>query len=307
MKPSRWLVTTLSIFVLLAVTGVVVNIYVDIYGLYRSTKCRHLVDYGDNRIAKYLLSEHYVPDNFEAILIGPSVSSNWNTHGIHTFRTYNESLNGSNFVEQECLVQQAVASPGRLRLAMIVVHPSMTADHDFSTVRLTERERWSALGSLSLFDAYKDWFGRYRHPGGAPISDDYGTDFFEDPRHLNATAARLMRPGAEFPMDQEAVAAFRRILAACRQHHVAVLYVVPPTAPSIFEPKRAAFGKYLAFIQGEQRPGEQIIDLESQKFNRFICNPSNFSDGVHISRAGTPRIVGLLDRELGRLKENGLL
>src|SRR5438270_5898558 len=126
MKPSRWLVTSLGIFILLATAGIAVNMYLDIYGLYRDTRGRHLVDYGDNRIAKYLLSEHYVPENFDAILIGPSVSANWDTHGIHAMRTYNESLNGSNFYEQERLVRHAVATHG-LKAAFIVVHPSMTA------------------------------------------------------------------------------------------------------------------------------------------------------------------------------------
>ncbi len=147
MKPTRWLLTTLVAFLLISAALIGVNMAVDIYGLYRDTKGRHLVDYGDNRIAKYLLSDHYVPQNFDAILIGPSISANWDTHGIHTLRTYNESLNGSNFVEQEALVHKAIASPG-LRAALIIVHPSMTADHDFSTVQLSERERWGALGSL---------------------------------------------------------------------------------------------------------------------------------------------------------------
>jgi len=306
MKPSRWLFTTVAIFLLLAGAGIAANVYVDIYGLYRNTRGRHLVDYGDNRIAKYLLSEHYVPENFDAILIGPSVSSNWDTHGIHTLRTYNESLNGSNFVEQECLVQQAIAAPGRLKVAIVMVHPSMTADHEFDTVRLTEELNRTALGSLSLFEAYKDWFGRYRNPR-LTISDDYGTDFFEDPVHLNATAARLMRPASDFPMDPEAVAAFRRMVAACRRNHVTLLYVAPPMSPSIFAPKRDAFRKYMAFVQAEMRPGERVIDFNSERYADFLCNPNNFSDGVHISRAGAPRIVALLDGELRRLRENWLL
>jgi hypothetical protein len=305
MKPSRWLLTTILAFIVLVGGLVALNMSLDIYGLFRDTRGRHLIDYGDNRIAKYLLSERYVPQNFDAILIGPSVSANWDTHAIHTLRTYNESLNGSNFVEQECLVEHAVATPG-LKAALILVHPSMTASHDFNTVRLTDRENWSAVGSLSLFEAYKDWFGRYRNPG-LRISDDYGTDFFEDPIHLNAVAAKLMRPGSDFPIDAEALRAFRRILAECRQHHVAVIFVVPPTAPSIFEPKREAFSKYLAFINSERRNDELVIDLEAPRYESFICNPSNFSDGVHISKAGSPRIVALLDRELRRLKEKGLL
>src|ERR1700759_2893468 len=109
MQPSRWLLTTFGCFLFLAGGAIALNISIDVYGLYRNTKGRHLVDYGDNRISKYLLSEHYVPENFDAILIGPSISANWDTHGIHTLRTYNESLNGSNFYEQERLVRHAVA------------------------------------------------------------------------------------------------------------------------------------------------------------------------------------------------------
>lgn len=305
MKPIRWLLTSLMAFLLLAVAIVAIDMSVDIYGLYRDTRGRHLVDYGDDRISKYLLNVHYVPQNFDAILIGPSISANWDTHGIHTLRTYNESLNGSNFVEQEPLIQNAVASPG-LKAALIIVHPSMTADHDFSTVVLTKRERWGALGSLSLFDAYKDWFARYRHRGKA-FSDDYGTDFFDDPAHLNAIAANLMRPGSDFHMDPAAVHSFRNILDQCRRHYISVVYVIPPTSPRIFEPKRAAFEKYFAFINSERRPGEQMIDLDAPKYAGFKCNASNFSDGVHIARAATPKIVAMLDGEMQRLKENGLL
>lgn len=290
---------------LFAAATVGINMSIDIYGLYRDTKGRQLVDYGDNRIAKYLLSVRYVPKNFDAILIGPSISSNWDTHGIRTLRTYNESLNGSNFVEQEPLIYNALASPG-LKAAFIIVHPSMTAAHDFSTVELTERERWAALGSLSLLDAYKDWFTRRRHLG-RPISDDYGTDFFDDPAHLNAIAANLMRPGSDFYMDPAAVRSFRRILSECRRHHITVVYVIPPTSPPIFEPKRDAFRKYFAFVNSEKRPEEPVIDLDAPRYGGFKCNAGNFSDGVHISNAATPRLVAILDDELRHLRQGGLL
>lgn len=305
MRPSRWLLLTSGCFLLLVAGTIAVNMSVDVYGLYRNTRGRHLVDYGDNRISKYLLSEHYVPENFDAILVGPSVSANWDTHGIHTFRTYNESLNGSNFYEQECLVRHAVASPG-LKAAFIIVHPSMTASHEFDTVDLTDKLDWGALGSLSLLDAYRDWFGRYRHPENL-ISDDYGTDFFVDPTHLNAIAARLVRPGSDFPIDPLAMDAFHRILAECRQNQVRIVFIVPPTSPPIFEPKRRAFEDYFRLIEHEKRPKEEVIDLQADRYCDFFCKAANFSDGVHISRAGVPRIVQLLDHELAALKEKGLL
>ena len=129
--------------------------------------------------------------NFDAILIGLSLISKWDTHGIHTLRTYNESLNGSNFEEQEALVLRAVASPG-LKTAFILIHPSMTAEHDFTTVQLTGEERWTRAWLIELAGRLQRLVKRYRKPG-SPITDDHGTDFFDDPVHLNATAAERRR------------------------------------------------------------------------------------------------------------------
>lgn len=305
MKPVRWLLTTLGAFLLLAGVVILLNVWLDIYGIFRDTRNRHLVDYGDDRIAKYLLSEHYVPQNFEAILVGPSISSNWDTHGIHAIRTYNESLNGSNFFEQECLVNHALSEPG-IRVVMIVIHPSLTAAHDFDTVALTDRENWGALGSVSLFEAYKALFARViRH--SEPPTDDYGTDHFEDPVQLNAVAAKMMTPGTNFTIDALAFSAFRKILDEARSHHAKVVYIIPPMLPAMYEPKREAFAKYFALLRTEMGPEEQVIDFSAPRLRDFQSNRSNFSDGVHISRKGTPRLVALLNQELTELREKGLL
>ena len=282
-----------------------VNIYIDLYGVFRTTKNRYLVVYGDDRVAKYLLSLRYVPENFDAILVGPSISSNWDTHQIHHLRVYNESLDGSNFVEQQALVQHALSRPG-IRCALILIHPSLTADHSFDTVPLTEREKFEALGSITLFEAYKDWFARWRHPEKVP-TDDYGSDFFDDPIHLNAAAARLMRPGGDFPVDPIAVDAYRAVLADCRRHHVRMIFIVPPTSRGIFELKRAAFAQYLDLMKREIKPEDRVLDFSSQKYASFRDNPANFSDGVHIARAATGKLIALLNRELDSLKAEGFL
>ena len=103
MSPPVWLAETIGAIVLLLLIVVLVNMSIDIYGIFRSTKGRHLVVYGDERIAKYLLSERYVPENFDSLLIGSSVSANWNTQGIDSFRAYNESIEGGNIVEEKVI------------------------------------------------------------------------------------------------------------------------------------------------------------------------------------------------------------
>jgi hypothetical protein len=305
MRPDRWLYTFLGVFALFVGAGIAVNMLVDIYGIFRDTRNRHLVDYGDNRIAKYLLSEHYVPQNFDAILVGPSVSANWDLHGIHTLRVYNESMNGSNFVEQEALVRNAVSTPG-LKAALLVLHPSMTAAHDFSTVILSPREDLGALGSVSLFEAYKDWLARERNPRRG-ITDDYGSELFADPAHLNAIAANLMRPGADFPVDNVSYIAFQHVLRDLRKHHIHVVFIYPPTLQTLFEPKRAAFSRYQQLVETQRKSSEPIVDFTQSRFEKFWCDRTNFSDGVHISRAGSVKMVEMLDAELAGLRARGLL
>ena len=54
----HWLIQAVIAFLLIATVAISLNIGIDIYGVCRETKGRHLVDYGDDRIAKCLSSEH---------------------------------------------------------------------------------------------------------------------------------------------------------------------------------------------------------------------------------------------------------
>src|SRR5262245_46919446 len=128
MEARRWFFTTLGSIVV--ITGVVVagNVGLDVYGLFRDAHGRHLPAFGDDRVAKYLLSNNYVPANFDAILIGTSVSANWNTRKIHALRVYNESMSAANIVEEKALVDRALSQPG-IQVAMLIVHPYLTNSH----------------------------------------------------------------------------------------------------------------------------------------------------------------------------------
>ena len=62
MTTRKWLTETIGAAVSLLIVIVLVNMSIDIYGLFRDAKGRHLPVYGDERVAKYLLSEKYVPE-----------------------------------------------------------------------------------------------------------------------------------------------------------------------------------------------------------------------------------------------------
>ena len=112
MTSRRWTALTLLLTLVTGGAFVLLNVRLDIYGLFRDVRGRRLPIYDSERRAKYLLNLHYVPERFNAVLIGSSVSGDWDTSGIEAWRTYNESTDGGNITEEKVLVERALLEPG---------------------------------------------------------------------------------------------------------------------------------------------------------------------------------------------------
>ena len=300
MRPATWLLTTFLGIVIVSAAVIAFNVYIDAYGIFSNPAGRKIAVYGDERISKYLLSDRYVPANFDGVLIGSSVSANWNLTPMQSGRFYNESLNGGNIVEESALADRLIGKPS-IRTALLIVHPFLTNSHSFETVALTEREKTAALGSQSLWAAYQEMLKvRYRH--ATLLSDPAGTMRFAQPRRdLNPVLTRMMAPGRDFDIDPIAWKAYRDLVAKLRSSSTAVVFIVPPTYEGLLAPKREAFGKYLdAARQHFIRPTDKVIDLGGPGFEAFRDARSKFTDGVHLTDQGAAEVVAFIDRQLRR-------
>jgi len=67
-----------------------INYYIDIYGLFRGKKERKV--YINERTSKYLFSMRYIPENYEGVIAGPSLSDNLNPDAIKAYKIYNASI-----------------------------------------------------------------------------------------------------------------------------------------------------------------------------------------------------------------------
>jgi hypothetical protein len=304
MRPRTWLFTAFASLVLGAALGLAANIWIDIYGLFRNDRGRLLPTYGDERIAKYLLCERYVPTNFDGLLLGPSITSNWKPGRFQNFHIYNASINGSNIVEEKCIADQALASH-KMRIALLLVHPSLTLSHTFRTVRLTPRERWAALGSQSLFDAYKDAATRLRKPQEL-VTDGYGTQYFsDDPHPLNSINTRLMRPHTDFEVDPIALKTYRDLLQEFRSYRMQIVLIVPPLSESLLQTKKPEFDRYSALIRSLAPEQTSFIDFISDRYKPFRQDHANFSDGIHLTRRGADRIADEVNNYLKNMQVQG--
>jgi hypothetical protein len=294
MTPRAWVAETIGAAIALIIVVVLVNMTIDIYGIFRSAKGRRLVVYGDQRIAKYLFSERYVPENFDALLIGSSVSANWNTNGIDGFRAYNESVEGGNIVEEKTIADRALAS-SHIKFAILIVHPYLTDSHAFATVRLTPREKFAALGSQSLLDAYKNDVRVKLHLERNEF-DQFGTDDFGDiPQKMNAHLQRMMTPGTPFRIDETAMKSYIDLVDELHAANIRIVYVIPPLLQSIFASKSDAFTNYTRAALANKLEQDLLIDFTSDEFVDFRRNAGNFKDGVHLTNQAAQRVVAVIN------------
>ena len=296
MKGRNWILLTMAIALSGAASNILLNMRLDIYGLFRDTHGRRLGVIDNERRTKLLLSQRYVPENFDGVLIGSSVSNNWNTGAIRNFRIYNESLDGGTISEEKLLIHKVMQKSG-LKLAICVVNPGLTAVHGFSSGDMTEREYWGALGSTSLYRAYaKMVSGRT----GAPryLSDEYGTELNDDPIKLNAVLREMWAPDTEFHVDPDAFTDYRELVQELRQHGVRLAVVLPPTYEGLFEPKRQAFLRYTNRLMTVFSSKDTFIDFTAPEFNSLRQDPKNFKDGVHLSRQCAATVVEVLNERL---------
>jgi hypothetical protein len=292
MTPGRWLLTTISMVLIASLATGGLNMMVDVYGLYRPAR-RQLPVYGDARVAKELLNLRYVPENFNALMTGASFSANWDVTAIEKLHVYNDSLNGGNIIEEKALIEAATQRPG-ISVVFLAVHPALTHDHDFHAVDMTPDLQRSAVGSLSLWDAYKEMlkirFGR------SPRTFDYaGTEtFFDLPSEMNAFM-REMWEEPEFKVDPIALQAYRDLVAELRARRIQIIFVVPPTSEQLLRTKRVALEHYVQRMQSEIGPGDLWIDFLADDRSGVSQNQANFSDGVHLVPSGTRQVVGQIN------------
>jgi len=297
MQTRTWLLITL--FLILGAGGALIglNAAVDLYGLWRPVQGRQLLVYGDERVAKYLFNMRYVPENFNAVLIGTSVSANWNMRGIEKLRVYNNSLDGGNIVEGKAITEETLSRPG-ITTAFLLVHPALTFSHDYETVDLVPRLRLSTLGSLSLWDAYKDLvnirLGRARQ-----LFDYAGTETFEKLRsEMTPHMKALWSPGESFDIDPVALAAYRDVVRELHAHQVRIIFVVPPTFEGLLEQKRPAFDRYVRLIQSELVSGDKWIDFTTDEYEAFRRVHSKFPDGTHLTTEAAKELVDILNAKV---------
>ena len=289
----------------IAAVVVPLNMYVDVYGIFRPAHGRRLSLYGEERLAKYLHTFRYIPENFDGVLLGSSVSDNLETDRLGPYRIYNASINGGNIEDLKPLAENLFRR-GELQLTVFCIHRYLTLDHVKKTDLMNPRQYWGALGSPQLIAAYVSGLairGGFLQPAyeecGARRS---GSDDAVQSRKAIGDAldgiARGTALAGNYTIDPVALSELKGILAAARRHSRRILVFHPPLPAAVLAVRTAQFEHYRDTINALLQPGDLLVDFNGPQYAEMRADYGNFVDAVHLSHAGASQVSSELGKAL---------
>ena len=290
-SPGRWIAYLFVILAIIIGLNFLVAWRLDLFGLFRDARGRSLATSEHERKQKYLLNRNYVPENFNALIIGASASVNWRPEELSGFQFYNESLEGGDASEERKMVEQALGK-GQIKAAIITLFPRITSQHVLQDGFETANES-EALGSISLLGVeYEYLAGRVFHR--PPKAWPNGSHRLPPRRPPSETEAHTSLAAVQ---DATAVTDYVELANELSRRGVALVYVVVP----VYEPYLVSNkGQFDAYTQTMllKLPPAAVVDFNGPEYLAFRSNPANYRDLVHLSPAGAETISALLNTRL---------
>jgi hypothetical protein len=293
MTGRRWVILTITTIVIVVCIVFSIAWGVDPYGVWRSSAGRRLPVYtGSVRRSKFLMSKRYVPDNFNALILGPSSSANWNLLNVVGYRLYNESAEGANATEVRTIVDEALIA-GHYNLAILILSPTMTAGHGISD-GVDQVGTAQAIASIDLLSQEVIYGLRALHPGAGHVDvTAEGNSIFRKPKQMDP----VQHDAADYRIDPVAVKDYHDVIQSLQRHGAAIVYVVPPN----YEPCQLLnfprLNPYLETVRA-QLPSGPLINLNGPEYASLRSDSNNFSDCDHLEPLGADKVAEILDKRI---------
>ncbi len=292
---------------LIVVVTVCVNVYVDEFGLFGRDDVR-IWGTQVERTTKYLHAYRYIPDNFEGIVAGSSVSDNMDTRALDGYKIYNLSMRGANATELRYAVEQAI-NRGNMKYLILCLYPLTTRDSGCKTSQIKPVEYWLSVFSMfpyqhvnkykkrAIDKPYLDIF----HSSEWGYSDDnmekHGVVFAE------VVETHKSKPYSTIVVDQTASSDLKRIVELAHKRDVQVLAYYYPIYHEWQQEYQAtgAWEYYQSEINKLFSAEDLVWDMNTPEYYYITQDLSSYSDG-HLSDRGAQLVLDDIERKLNSLK-----
>lgn len=301
---KHFLAIAASVAALCVVLFVGCNLWLDPFGLYRNNLQRTLPIVTSERTSKYLFSLRYVPDKYDAVLVGPSLSDHLDTGAISGYRMYNLSLQGANIREMRLLAGN-VMRRGHLKLLLICLDPYILRNLLIQDERMQPQMEWAALGSSFMIQYYwdriamqlkgRDRFSGYGLHGNLAISYAPQGAEWAIRNFVQALGAMDAQP---HEYDRVALDELKGLIDEAHRYHVRVVGFHFPVPFAVRTAMHERYTRFQAAVAPYFSGNDTLLDFTGNKYRAFAQDYRNFSDQGHLSHAGAAFLAHELDAAL---------
>lgn len=294
--PGKWLFRTSCLSIAALAFCSLGNCWIDYYALYGNArgKLRHFTA-NDERATKYLYSMNYIPANFDGLLLGPSITGNWDTEKFTSANIYNASLDGGDITEAKRLADN-VLSRRKLRVVLFTQFAYFTQSGAMKTNGMEPRVRWESLGSIRLLSDYLSWFAARN----SADTTAYGVwKYHKNVKNAAAwEAGQTPAFGMSFVIDPVARENYASLIREARRNGALIVRLRPLIYTKYLEEYRAQFTEYFRQMDLLFGSSDPVIDFSAAPYEDLQSDRKNFMDGVHIKWETAARLVREMDTQL---------
>ena len=301
----------LVIFFVFIISFISFSIYKNEFGLLGNNKNKNIRIYTDEKTTKYLLSFNHIPNNFNGILVGPSLSDQMmDTKKLsNDFDIYNLSMDGGNISELKYAIDN-VLKYGDMKLFIICLDPYITKNHGTKSSQINPKEYYSSFASISVIKYYVKKYLDIKKADKSIFYDSYWgyTDNAYSKKDINSTE-KINKKLSSFDnsnfdtlnIDKTAYLELADILSTVRKKNIPIIAYYYPIAKRKFMHTKynSNYIKYRREIDKLlDYKKDIIIDFAQNEYDYIRDNDDSYSDGIHLSKKGANKIIKVLKTKI---------
>ena len=281
------------------------NIYLDVFGLYGFRDKDKVRVYGEERFSKYLMTFHHIPQHFDGMILGPSLSANLNPESIPGKNYFNVSIMGARMNNILSLATNVLENNGAIKEAIVCIHPYVTTDISAEEADFMIPDTyWKAYGSVNLLRVYG--LGLIRNfnlwPNKYPKNQykTNGSNAFEVLFRVDDVARRIAEEVNnvnvnEFEIGSNHRRDFKRLLTLFQSNNIQTFIYFHPVPYPIYQAYNDDMDKYWENILAVKNETEgellRFYNFNSPEFSDFSKDVSNYIDHGHLSQKGQKILI----------------
>lgn len=302
MTSKKFLLNTLFVFFVFTSIIISLNYYLDDFGLFRSHKIRRV--WRVEKTSKYLMSYKYIPENFNAVIVGSSVSVNMDPLPILKYKVYNLSMNSGNISELKYPLNNLIRSDS-LDAIIFCLYDYTTKNSGIKGKQISSREYFGSLFSTLPFLILKSKlkFKLKPHLDVYKYSFNGFQDFNIEKRHLifsEISEKYLENPRKDIIIDDTAYEEMRILIAEAHKKNIKIYGYFYPMYYKWFQIFKdngnweTYKSKILRLFDLEN---DIIWDMNDEEYDYLRKNTKTYTDG-HLSYEGAVEVIKIINQKI---------